>query len=906
MAQFRILADDDAPAASPSSEGGRFRILDDEPKGKQRSDNPLIEGGSAVARGANKSITDFFTMPYDAVTGVMNMGRRAAGKSELELPSTTVRRGLDRLMHKVGLSDDAKMAYESIQEIPEGYRPAAAAGQGLGSIVPGLGITSGIAASGNLGRAFASTTVPKGIADATLRSFPSLAKTEIMSGVGGAATGASAQAMFPNSEVAGDLGNLIGSIGSPFAMAQMRRAGNAPVLDRARDFVETTFKPGGVEDASARFVRKDLRRNGENAEDVLSRTLAAQEPQRAGESLEEFQARQLVGATAAEKSGSPTLMGMSETALGVDQNLAEAVNARRAGMSNALGAEYDAAGFRAPVAPLSEAAQAHQAEITQGIQRTLQDAEAQAQQAMARFPATEGGRADANRAAAAIRRQAREGLDDVEHQLWQRVPLETPAQPANAIAHIEGLDPVERLLVPAGLRGALEEATTADTLKRARSTLLRMARGQNDDAAAHTLRGIANSILEDLSGLPGFEQATQFTRALHTQFGDTFAGKAGRVTAQGAQRIADEEVLTRAASGVGGPRQFRELREGVGPIQGQGPDLRNPMRQAQERFIRDKVAALANNDGFITPAAARQFTVNNRELLADFPEIRRDLLNVRQAVRAREAAAGEAPTRLRSVEQSPLGKIAQSGENPIKAIQDNVLNSGRSEEGYRHLADFARQRGVLDNLRSASIETMFQTVLKPGNKDGRYWSHMQAKVFHSPVNGPDSKPLATIMRETGVLSEEQFNRLKMIVDRGVELETKRFAARKQQGIAPAVDETFDRASRTIGARLSGMLPFGGGSIQTAAIASGAAKSFFEGKPTAKIAAHLTKVLNEEGTEGLVKLLNGAPEPIKFKGGGPIMSGVTKAATVPLAKDEARTDELRDNVGPLIFNVNKKR
>ena len=290
------------------------------------------EAAGAGARGFNKALTDFVGMPGNLMDMAAVPAAKALGLVDKDRQhifggaDTTARRGLDALAHAAGMSPDAHMAYEDRQELPRNYRWAGAAGEQVGGAVP-MAAGLGLAAKGaNLAVPLnGSTGLVEGLVQNAARNPGKWAAGE-MAATHGAAQGATiGQSFNPDSNTAGDLGGLAGAIVNP--LGAIGSLGG--VAKQVGASVGTALgSKKAAEEYAASYLSKLLTAGGEASPEQIEAITKAIDAGKANELLSFL--------SAADRSLSPTLLGLQSRMAADSPDFAKALEAQRDAASAGL------------------------------------------------------------------------------------------------------------------------------------------------------------------------------------------------------------------------------------------------------------------------------------------------------------------------------------------------------------------------------------------------------------------------------------------------------------------------------------------------------------------------------------------------------------------------------------------
>jgi hypothetical protein len=811
--------------------------------------NPALEAVSAGARGANKGLTDVLGAPVDLVNyGLKQVG---LGSDNPFGGSKMIRRGMDNIA-KMVKPDHVGMAYEDAAEIPRDVRWAARGGEAIGSSVLPAAAPMAAARNVNLAAAVAPSLNPfqSAIVQAARNPGANVARETAIT-MGGAQGAALAGALAPDSDVAAAAGQVVGSVATPTSLiAQL----GGKTVGAAKDFANSFTKEGRMR-AAADHVGKLLDAGGEDA----------------GKLLKNLDAPDVLAgkSTIAERTKSPTMLGVEERAMANSPDFRKRIEATRDAASGDLSTALRAEVGTGDVTALKRAALGQQEEVTTAVENFIDDAMRRASQAADTFrrDPTGAGRQTSQLQAAEVLDQAYSEARSVERGLWNAVDLNQPLAPQNFLTRYRDLL-TERRMTMGQLDGGLAREARryaalmrqgtpipARDIKNLRSELLDFARDARADRnmkQASIYADLADELLADLAPIDRLGTARDFSRALHDKWSRTFGGQTQARASSGADKIADELTLDKAMSGGSSAAnmKFREMREAAMPVQGRGADYSGDMTAAQEAYLRDRIGAMRGPDGTLDAGKAHDFVQKNAELLGAFPNIRRDLMEAGRAQGAALEAIDNANRAAKvTMRQSAFARVVAAGEAPHMAVQ-NTLNGARPTQGYRELATLAQRGGeeALAGLRSATFDLVQNRAAKFAKDYGGYWHAMERVLAKDPVS-PGNPSIMKLMRDAGAVNATQQSRLLQIVKRGVEMERAAKAGRYVKDLGPQSDDFFDFFVRVAGANYGSSVSLAGSNSGAPLVAASYGSKFFrkifEQVPQQKVADIVMQSLEDE-------------------------------------------------------------
>src|SRR5690606_6021200 len=458
------------------------------------------------------------------------------------------------------------------------------------------------------------------------------------------------------------------------------------------------------------------------------------------------------------------------------------------------------------------------------IQGRLAAAEKQAQEAAARIADdTPGARAELGRQLERILSNALTQVRTAERQLWQQIPRNTPVQPTKLLSEAvriatEDLLPTERLprIAEAYLRrlGFQRGKTPGDKLRVRsgtsaatvgellifRSRMLdeaRSAAANGDYAGARVLGRLAEAALDDLSGVPGTDEARAFSRALHDNFTRSFVGDVLATDSTGAARIPPEVLVKRATAGPAEVVNLR-LEEIERAVRMGSPEAADELLNVQRRVLRLAASEIVDpNTGQASGPRLGRFLRANEAWLNRFPEIREILRNVESAnalLRATQESTDQAARAIRR--DAAFARIA-GAENPVRAV-GGILTGPAPVQQFGQLARLAHAQGddAVEGLRSATLRYAFD---RAGGAEGVFSFTSFRKALMEPPR-PGQPSALDLMRRTDVIDADTASRLSRLLDEADRVESALRTQPQLQGLLAQDNLMLDFALRVIGSR----------------------------------------------------------------------------------------------------------
>lgn len=856
-----------------------------------------LEGSvKAQAAGWLHSISEAVGSPIDIVAAGLRKAGVPVGQEPV-LGSRNVRRLMDVpgqvagwLANEVagegtaarwGLEGHA--TYEDINEVPSVYRPQARAGEVLGataSMLAPISAVSGMAAPAE--RLAAAATPAESLIKQLGRqqlaeaAKPGFATRAIPSAIGAAAGAYGAETAFPGSETAQLVGQLAGGLAPTGVLTGAERGVSTAKKPLDAVIVST---PEGAKTVIARSLGKEFAKAGETPEASLHRLR--------GKPV-------IPGASPAEMSGSPVLLGVEKKLAETNPELANRLAIRNAAFLQNIHAAINQAFIPGERQALTRAAQG----VKDQLDKYVANAEAAAQESATKLAPTES-RESANLQARQILESALSNARKAENELWELVPKKSPI---TATKTIEAFKDVKREMLPEAKLSALVERvfsrlkkapeTTLGDLQNLRSEILneaRIARGASDFNLARRLENISSGIIEDTSEIGGDDAklARSFSRELNDRFSRSIAGDILGLRETGAPAV--RPALTLETVVTGKPQaialKLAELQKAATAIPKQvdeagniiKPSMLSPeMREVQEQFLRSLSSRFTNVEtGRIEPTKAASFLRDYQPVLAQFPLYRQQIENAITSQLASDRISGV----LQDVDREAFARVLSAGEVPMRAIA-KVLASPTPVKDFANLARMAKNAGLeaVAGLRASILDFVMDGSLIRGNV-----SYDQAKKKILASLYPNGPSLLRIMESNGIIDSKQAGII-----------TARLNAAAQHEVAAQqalrIDEVGDEAgkiarwtARIIGAKLSSKLGFthggAGPSLQVAQIAASAAEQALTKLPLDKARRALTDALASDKPDQLIDIL----ERISGEGEGGIKQPTNIRYMIPLLR-----------------------
>ena len=440
--------------------------------------------------------------------------------------------------------------------------------------------------------------------------------------------------------------------------------------------------------------------------------------------------------------------------------------------------------------------------------------------------------------------------------------LETGSVPQEILAQIKTKNvPVQEVIA---LRSDLLDAS-------------RKAQANGETGTASILGRVSESLLDDLSKLPGtgYDNARAFSRELNNAFTRTFAGELDSVSRTGAEKL-PPELLVQKAFSVGADQTLqrtRQLEEAAafmnpeykaivqqfGPNSAEAAAARPPrvtsIRDAQAKAVRLMAAETVDpTTGMINANRLDNFRAKNADLIKSMG-LTKELSDVSSAQRSFLAIQDKGSAVNRAIRSDEAFAALLGNEDPARAVGE-ILKGKNPVAGIRSLADLARGSGpgaadALDGLRSAMYQRVFADA---GGLDNFSVKKFDDALF-KPIS-PNQPSLVNVMRNAGIMSFDEIKNMRRLINPMVRVEEALKSGKSFDQISPGgvMSPIEDLVLTQIGARLGGMAsPGGPGSLSFAAKAIQATKRLFSRMPAQQAMDLLREVAKSpEMTSAMLK------------------------------------------------------
>lgn len=811
------------------------------PQTQQASSNPSPVYN--MARGGVGGIAD--TLDFINYLNPLRVGNNAVRALTGQKPLETIRESWAK----------SGATYNSPEELPKEDRPFANAAEtvagALGLGVPGVGALKAAQPVAKYG-----PKVIERMANFASRAPVTAAAAEAVA-AGGAGQGAFlAETFDPGNPLTRAAAEVGGGIASPASLAVRVRK----LLPGSNSKWLPPFTRSAAEDRAAESMQAHLRAAGENPED-LARILDTADPDK-------------LALTSAQRTGSQALLDFEASlAAHVPEAGADAARKKVAALADLRDAAEALTVVGDPKA-LRSAANLRKKYFADLLSGRVSAAREQAETAR---KAVEGGGIEAQRAASVRATNALQtAMDDarsVEHSLWENIPFDSPASGDGIVSAAkqikdERLLPVQDIPGPVGqmlkrMASKGEEATTIEfpdertvsmggpefKLNSGHVKILRSIAGEESAkayaAGDRTLGSVFGKIHEaatkQLEGLPGFEEANAYTKAMHEAF------DAPGITKAIQERVPPETMMDTAFSSGGNKGQLNLETMRRATEFPEGSAAPGQMRAAQEQYVRARAGMQADpTTGAVTPRKADTFLRSNPAVESQFPGVAANLERAAVAETDLASAIASESTRMKKVNNTLQNVLGM--ESPTAAV-GKVLDGDNPYKEFAGLARMASKAGdnaqdAVFGLRSAALQNAIAKSFKP---NGDFSFKTLRKLFMEPAKKGD-KPLTVILRQTGVADEATVSRMRDLASRGAALEDQIGDAAKAGKIMPVTDQFTDFVVRLLGSYAARVaeraLPGNRNSIQIPTAGAQVARRLFEKMPAARTASVLVEAMND--------------------------------------------------------------
>lgn len=548
---------------------------------------------------------------------------------------------------------------------------------------------------------------------------------------------------------------------------------------------------------------------------------------RAAQMARDIQNGSELGLTPAQRTQDPNMLGIEQTAARQSPALRDRLEKRMAGSLE--NADSTIRGMGGDVADAQNFFSQRREEARSAIAGHVDRATRGALRPSVRNPES----INSERVSGQIR-QAEKQADVEETRMWDAVPKGAQVGTAGArrVANeiIQATPRAQQDDIPAKVRELLGEGSNApfgefetvaemhglySELRRvARSAMAGSDQNRNKARIANT---VADAILNDLGASAGetaigraINAARAYSAAKHEIFDQGTVGRLLKRTLDGDEQVAPQLSLERSLGrgGTAGKVAVEDIRRATDT---------DEMDEAIEDFLRSRFDRAAfKADGSFSDTGARNFLRDNAETLERMPYLRDTLEEAAETQRRAAAVSSRAGRVLKDMEKpSKSASAAFTQSAPENAI-DEVFKSRRPSVAARQLAATARKDktgAALDGLKGAVGDFLIRRSTTPSGLSGQ----KMREFLQSPENR------LAIM---SVFKPNEIRRFDIIATELGKLENARKAAPDIGALSNrSPNRIIEYAARIIAARQGAQAGgSGGGSIQTAQMASGRVKA----------------------------------------------------------------------------------
>jgi hypothetical protein len=437
----------------------------------------------------------------------------------------------------------------------------------------------------------------------------------------------------------------------------------------------------------------------------------------------------------------------------------------------------------------------------------------------------------------------------------------------------------------------LTPTATAQELKVARSDLMEKAsdlRRQEKRSDARNMDILAASITKIMQDVPGFREANDFSKAFYNEFDKGFVGKMFTETKKG-PTMAQGTVLKKAlgAGGVQADVNFQQLTRAAMLADKQIAKYNNEIStfvkdvtQNQDTFLRMAAAKLVRQDGTVKGPALEAFMQKNAELLDRFPVLRDQMKNAASATERLRMVKAESRDKVKAFEQSVVGKILGSPEDPVGAVGKVLSNTKTGIADYAKLSELAKAEDAVDGLRTATYQAATKGVTT--------FSGLKHVLF----DGGNKAPMS-MMLKNGIMDKQTAKNMQMLLKRSAEIEDNlaKIAVSKTDipdSATPIAEEFLSLPVKILGVKAGGILSRllgigSGGSIMMASFGKRTAENVLSKVPWSKSTEFMETVARDN--QLTIDMLSRVKDPHKQRQIAKRLEGALIAAGVIRAEGD---------------------
>lgn len=449
--------------------------------------------------------------------------------------------------------------------------------------------------------------------------------------------------------------------------------------------------------------------------------------------------------------------------------------------------------------------------------------------------------------------RARDAAKMHERELWEAIPRDAQVGTGNLRSVVtttsETIPFAQRNDIPVELREVIDnpevygDLATVNDMHGLYSRLRETARAARAGNApqpnkARIADQAAEAILRDLGAVDGttplgrqINEARAFSRAFHETFDQGAVGRLSRRTLEGDTAV-DPELALQRTVGRGGTEGAVAARQ----IETAGEGLINPTtgevtysdggrtRNAAEDYLAGRFSEVVSGSGEFSTRSAHRFMNSNRELLARYPELRREIESiVGQNVSAERFAARVSERLGALMDARRSAGAAFLGGPPDQAVQ-RILGARNPALSARRLANEARKDPTgeaLAGLKGAFTDHLISAATRVGGGEAR----LSGDAMLSAMG---DRRMQAVLRS--VFSESEMRRLQTLQRELSRVDTARQAA---PGIGDSLSgaeapKAIQYLARVIAARHGAQLGGGmAGGLQAAQMASSRAREIVQ-------------------------------------------------------------------------------
>lgn len=638
----------------------------------------------------------------------------------------------------------------------------------------------------------------------------------IETGLGATAGGGGfvARNMFPDSDAASFIGEMVGGF-TPAAVVSGARFVPSVLTIRV---LRKQFTPHGARRRAERRLQQVTRRPGPAAAEFRAPTTLPE----AG--LTPFQLAGDEGLLSLER----TIIESSEALIGrFDEQISNTVNVIRQSLTD-LG---EGASPEITKKTLSDARQY----ITHLAETRLRIAALQADERIADL-SPQAGRQAANKIA---RQELDDALSDIrtqEKEIWAIVPDEffvpTDTSKAKFAELWKGLSTSQREDMPAIAvkklhpeTGAFGEQDSVLEVQGLRSKLLEIGRIASSEEKFNRARlayDLAESLLDDLGaprgGVPdtdageALRAALDFSRDLNERFTRGPVANLLGASRRGGPGVAPELTLEASISQTGPAAQveFQAMGKAL-----EGTDRFPRLRGAVRDIIVDNfLNSAAVRDGQINRVAAERFLANNRFLLDELPETKKQITDAIEAGEIALLRRRRAEGLAKRLNDPKVSRAAVFIQEPVEQAMARIAKSPRPDLVMRETIKQAQRDKsgqAVKGLKTAYGDALLKQALTTRTTIEGEFVPSGTRIQNLLKDGPWAKMAAELF------SKEELSRLDIIANTAVRVEQAMQAKARPEGIIADLPSKLAKIIAGIGGAQLGRIvagQLGGGTVQT--------------------------------------------------------------------------------------------